>query len=329
MKHTKFIYFFLLLTVGLIQCPLSGQQAFPEELKNREPESLEEVKLLERHVQAIIEKVSPATVSVGGGGSGVVINEEGYILTVAHVNQRAGRRVRITFADGSGAWGETLGNNHTLDAGLIKITSEGEFPYVEMAEASDQDPGEWCMAIGYPVSFGKGKQPASRLGRILSRDSGKLVSDCVIMGGDSGGPLFDLDGKVIGINSRVNGSLNSNIHVPVSVFKKDWDKMVDGEELRPRRRGGRPNRDPNRGYLGIRGPTDASPAKIETIVDGSAAAKAGLQVGDVISEIDGKAVDSFADIGKALSGKKVDESISVTIQRGEEAINYNIKLGRQ
>lgn len=327
MKHTPFIYFLLLLTFGLIQCPLSGQQAFPEELKNREPQSLEEVKLLERQVQSVIEKVSPATVSINGEGSGVVINEEGIILTVAHVNRRVGRRVQITFADGSNAWGETLGNNFNLDAGLIKITSDGEFPFVEMAESSDHEPGEWCMAVGFPVSFDKGLQPAARLGRILSCESGKLVSDCVIMGGDSGGPLFDLDGNVIGINSRVNGSLNSNIHVPVSIFKRDWDKMMDGKDIRNYQRGNR--RDPNRGYLGIRGPTDASPAKIETVIDGSAAAEAGLQVEDIITEIDGKAIESFADIGKALSGKKVGDTISISVERGEEVLNYKIKLGRQ
>ena len=123
------------LAIFFLSSPACSQEAFPEDLKTREPKSIEEVKLLEQHVQALIDKVSPATVSVGGGGTGVVINDEGLIMTVAHVNQSAGRRIRITFPDGKRAWAKTLGNYHPLDAGLIQITSEGEFPFAEMGDA--------------------------------------------------------------------------------------------------------------------------------------------------------------------------------------------------
>lgn len=328
MKQTKLIYFLLLFSLGLFHCPLLGQQDFPEELKTREPETLKEVKLLEQRVQTILEKVKPATVSVGGG-SGVVISEDGLILTVAHVNQVAGRDVRITFPDGTRVTGKTLGNHHRLDAGLVKISSEGEYPFIDMAETSDRKQGEWCLAVGFPVSFSKGQEPACRLGRVLRSGSDELVSDCVIMGGDSGGPLFNLDGEVIGISSRVNGSLNANIHVPINVYKNNWEKMVAGEDIRQSRRGRRPNRESNRGYLGIRGATDASPAAIEVVIEGSAAEEAGLKVGDVITKIDDKSIDSFADIGESLSGKKVGESISVTVERDGEETEYTIELGKQ
>jgi serine protease Do len=298
-----------------------AQEAFPEELKTREPKNIEEVKLLEQHVQELLKKIRPATVSVSGG-SGVVINEEGYILTVAHVNRNAGRRVRITFPDGKQAWGETLGNHHPLDAGLIKIVSDGDFPYVEMADSSETKIGEWCLAVGFPVSFSRGKEPASRLGRVLTNRSGVMVSDCMIMGGDSGGPLFDLNGKVIGISSRVSGSLNSNMHVPVNVYKQYWDRMDSGDDIRS-------ERDPNRGYLGIRGPTNQTPPEIDEIVSGSAAGKAGLKVGDVVVEINDKKVESFRQVGEALSGKRAGDSITMMIRREGELIKLTIELGRR
>ncbi len=331
MKQFPSAYFSIIFVASLVCAPLVGQQTFPEELKTRAPETIDEVKLLEQHVQKILQKVSPATVSVSGG-SGVVINDEGYILTVAHVNQRAGRRVRITFPDGTRAWGETLGNNFELDAGLIKITSEGEFPFVEMADSSACKPGQWCLAIGFPVSFARGEQPATRLGRILSNRAQTITSDCTIMGGDSGGPLFDLDGKVIGISSRVAGSLNSNVHVPVDVFKNDWKKMVNGEDIRSNRSrtGRRPrNDDPNRGYLGIRGSTNDSPATVDEVVEDSAAAKAGLKVGDVIVELNEKKVDSFAAIGDTLSGMKAGDSITVMVRRNDALTKYTIQLGKR
>lgn len=330
MKQFSSTPFWVLILIGLISTPLLGQQSFPDELKTRAPENIEEVKLLEQHVQKILKEVSPATVSVSGG-SGVVINDEGLILTVAHVNQRAGRRVRITFPDGTRAWGETLGNNHQVDAGLIKITSEGDFPFVEMADSSACEPGQWCMAVGFPVSFSRGEEPAIRLGRILSNRSTTIVSDCTIMGGDSGGPLFDLDGKVIGISSRVTGSLNSNVHVPVNIYKRDWDKMLAGEDFRTdrSRSGRRPRNNPNRGYLGIRGNTNDSPATIDEVVAGSAAEKAGLKVGDIIVELNDNKVDNFGAIGDTLSKMEVGDSVSLMIRRDDALTKYTIQLGKR
>ena len=201
---------------------------FPEELRTRAPKNLAEVKLLEQRVQELAEKVRPATISMFGG-TGVVVGKEGYILSAGHVVIEPGRQIRIRFPDGTRATAVTLGADDRYDSGMAKITSKGDFPYLEMGKSSDLELGEWCLAVGFPVSFSRSDKPPVRLGRILSNRSRTIVSDCTIMGGDSGGPLFDLDGKVIGINSRVSGSLNQNVHVPVDVFTRDWDSLTKKE----------------------------------------------------------------------------------------------------
>ncbi|MEM7453125.1 MAG: trypsin-like peptidase domain-containing protein [Planctomycetota bacterium] len=291
---------------------------FPEALKTRAPESIEEIKLLEEHVQQLIEKIRPATVSVSGG-SGVVISEDGLILTVAHVNQRAGRRVRVTFPDGRRASAITLGNNHGVDAGMIQITDEGEWPYVETGVSEDLERGQWCLAIGFPVSYSRGNEPPVRLGRVLSSSSRTVVTDCTIMGGDSGGPLFDLDGRVIGISSRVSGSLNQNIHVPVDIYTGNKERFLEGEDWGNNRR--------NRALLGVRADQEASEALISEVTPGGAADEAGIEAGDVIVEFDGKPVETFEDLRDLVGDKEPDDEVKIVLKRGEETIELEVKLG--
>src|SRR5262249_57320766 len=129
----------------------------------------------------------------------------GLIVTVAHVGQKAGRALTITFADGKRVKGKTLGNFRNADAGMAQITDKGEWPHAEVARAGSLKPGQWCLAMGYPVSFAKGQRPPVRIGRVLRHSATSVASDCPLMGGDSGGPLFDLEGRGIGLNSRVRG----------------------------------------------------------------------------------------------------------------------------
>lgn len=206
-------------------------------------ESEFDIQGLESQVQGVLENIRRCTVSFGGG-SGVVINDEGLILTCAHVNRSANRRIRIRFPDGRVVSGKTLGNFHAGDAGLVQITEDGDFPFAEMAKSGDVEIGDWCIAVGYPVSF-RGGQPPVRIGRVLSRSAQSIRTDVPIMGGDSGGPLFDLQGRVIGINSRVSGSMTGNIHVATDLFSTNWDRLMEGEDWGQRRgRGGNPQQRP-------------------------------------------------------------------------------------
>ena len=299
---------------------------FPEDLKTRAPKTLAEVKLLEQRVQELVEKVRPATISIFGG-TGVVVGEEGYILSAGHVVVQPGRRVRIRFPDGRRATAVTLGVDERYDSGMAKIVSDDDFPYLEMGKSSDLKQGEWCLAVGFPVSFSRSDEAPVRLGRILSNRSRSIVSDCTIMGGDSGGPLFDLQGKVIGINSRVSGSLNHNMHVPIDVFTRDWDSLTKSEV---RNKAGQLKPSPeDRGYLGIRWSRGGTTPVIGRVFSDTAADKAGMQAGDLILEIAGKRTNEIKDVTEKLSNLSAGDDVSLKIRRDDEELKFKVTLGKR
>src|SRR5207245_204744 len=90
-----------------------------------------------------------------------------------------------------------------------------------------------CMAIGHPGGYQKGRNPVVRLGRIQTNSKTFVQTDCVLVGGDSGGPLFDMHGKVIGIHSRIGNLITANIHVPVDTYRETWDRLAKGDEWGP------------------------------------------------------------------------------------------------
>lgn len=303
-------------TLDVDQPAIHTAPLLPDGLQTRAPETLESVRLLEQHVQGLLEKIRPATVALSGG-SGVVVSQDGYILTCAHVNQRPGRTVMVTFPDGRRVQAITLGNNHGVDAGLVKITESGEYPFVPMGSSADAQPGQWCLAVGYPVSFTRGQQPAVRLGRVSVNKPRMIVSDCTIMGGDSGGPLFDLYGNVIGINSRVNNSLEMNIHVPVDVYRESWDRFVAKQDW---------SDEDSRTYLGITRDDKVANVRVALIKPGSPAERAGIQVGDIITEFDNQPLASFDDLLGHMGRHKPKDKIRLTVLRGKEEIQFSIEL---
>ena len=300
---------------------------FSEELKTSAPSSLAEVKLLEDHVQQLIEKIRPATVSIFGG-SGVVIGEEGYILSAAHVLGDPGRRTRIRFPSGKRAIAVTLGSNERYDSGLAKIIRGEDFPYLEMGDSAELEQGEWCLAVGFPVSFSRSEKPPVRLGRVLVNRNRNIMTDCPLMGGDSGGPLFNLDGQVVGINSRVSGrSLNGNVHVPVDIFKRDWESLKKSEVYD---KSGKLKPSPaKRGYLGIHAARRNETAVIGRVIDGSAADKAGMKPGDTILEVAGNKTKTFRDVVSHLSKTLVGDKLTFKIRRDKQVLELEATLGKR
>ena len=144
--------------------------AAAESVDSSSPTSLAGLKALERKVQAVAKKVTPCVVGVSGG-SGVIVSEEGLVLTVAHVGEREGRRVTVTLPDGRRVRGRTLGNDFGVDAGMVQLDGEGPWPHAEMGTSDDLERGQWCVALGYPVSFERGKAPVVRLGRICETEA--------------------------------------------------------------------------------------------------------------------------------------------------------------
>ena len=160
---------------------------------------------------------------------------------------------------------------------MVQITEEGSYPFVELGESGSLKRNQWCVALGHPGGFDPNRTPPIRLGRVL-RVGGFVVTDCAVVGGDSGGPLFDAEGRVIGIHSNIGATLSENRHVPVDVYRDQWESMKKGERS-GKRFAGRQGRDnPNRPMLGV---VLGEPGKdggvfLQDVIDGSPAAKAGL-----------------------------------------------------
>ena len=162
------------------------------------PKDLAGLKAMETQIKAVVAKVVPAVVGIRIGsasGSGVIVSEDGIVMTAGHVVGKPGQPVVFIFADGKTAKGTTLGMFAAADAGLMKITDPGKWPFVALGQSDSIKPGMWCVAIGHPLGYQPGRPPVVRVGRVLQKNDDLIQTDCPLVGGDSGGPLLDLDGK--------------------------------------------------------------------------------------------------------------------------------------
>ena len=296
------------------------------------PKSAEDLAKVEDRVAKVVERCKPATVCVqsgGGSGSGVIISEDGYVLTAGHVAVEPGRPVTFIFPDGKKARGKSLGINVGIDAGLMKITDKGKWPHVEIGEMTNVKPGAWVVAMGHPGGFDMERSVVARLGRVYRVRSSVLQTDCTIIGGDSGGPLFDLDGKVIGIHSRISNSLRQNFHVPISIYSDNWDKLAAGEMWNrlPTRNNLRPG-GPYIGVQGESGPEEGKGAALSRVYANSPAAEAGLRMGDIVIQLDRLLVASYGDLAEIVGNLEPGDRVPVVIMRRSERIELQIVIGK-
>jgi hypothetical protein len=223
-----------LLCAGLLAAdqPKDKPLAVPPAVLKPNPQGPDDLRAIEKQVQAVVAKVMPAVVGVRigpGQGSGVIISADGYVLTAGHVSGKPGRELHVVLQDGRSFKAKALGRNGSIDSGLLKITDKGTWPHVEMGKSDDVQRGQWVIAIGHPGGFRKNRPPVVRLGRVLQAGRMFLRTDCSLVGGDSGGPLFDMSGRVIGIHSRIGGTMTTNIDVPIDTYRLTWDRLARGE----------------------------------------------------------------------------------------------------
>lgn len=273
----------------------------------------------------VLDRAKAATVGVesNGSGSGVIISKDGYVLTAAHVSGEPGAELFIVLPDGRRVKAKSLGNKTFADAGLIKILEEGEYPVAEMAEAGESMPGDWCFSLGHPGGFDEDRGVVLRVGRIIRRRTNTIQSDCKLLGGDSGGPLFDMQGKVIGIHSRIGQGEDENFHVTVRAFHRDWEKMVAGEFLRTPA----PTFVRMGGFLGVQSAQNSRGVTISRVERRSPAYVAGLKAGDIVTHIDGEKVESRQFFRSTIAGKTPDEKLKFTLLRRGKEIEIEVKLG--
>jgi serine protease Do len=298
-------------------------------LAARAPTDVAQLRLIQDQLKRVLEKALPATTSVEIGraaGSGVIVSADGLVLTAAHVIGRPGRRAWVELPDGRRLRGTTLGADHNADAGMVKLDNPpDDLPFTPVAEGPPLEPGEWVVTTGQPGGLVEGRAPPVRLGRVLFRDDELLCTDCKLVGGDSGGPLFNMRGEVVGIHSSIGPMLTHNFHVPITAFRRDWQRLLAGELW-----GGRFDDEPDRemATLGVRGDLAAAQCLITVVNENMPAAKAGVKVGDVVTAIDANEVSTFAELKAYLARRRPGERITLRIKRGDESLALRIQLAR-
>jgi serine protease Do len=195
------------------------------------------------------------------------------------------------------------------------------WPYLKMGNSAEVKDGQWCIVTGHPGGYQPGRKPVVRFGRVLSSDDDLIVSDCTLVGGDSGGPLLDMHGDVIGIHSRIGGELTANMHVPVNLYRDSWDRLASSEMW-----GEVPRGSP---YIGVQGDPDAKNAKIAFVEPGQPGDRAGIQAGDVIIKFGDEAVEDFSALAALVSDHEPGDHVKVEVKRGEEVLELEIVIGRR
>ncbi|RYE55068.1 MAG: serine protease [Sphingobacteriales bacterium] len=157
--------------------------------------------------------------------SGVVVDEDGHILSSAH-SMMPGQLYQVTFPDGKITIAKGLGRILTYDAGLLKIVGKGDWPVSRMSTINKVIINQPCIGISYIGSLGQSK-PNVRFGYVTEpiAKNAAFVSTCLMEPGDSGGPVFDLAGNVIGIHSRIEMGADKNFEVPTAIYKKYWQAL--------------------------------------------------------------------------------------------------------
>jgi serine protease Do len=286
------------------------------------PASVAELKVIQDRVKEVLKKVVPATVGIrigGAAGSGVIIDAEGHVLTAGHVSGAPNRDCVLILPDGRQVKGKTLGRNPGIDSGLIQITAKGPWKFVEMGDSGNLKRGQWCLAVGHPGGFKKGRTPVVRLGRVLLSTKGLIQTDCTLVGGDSGGPLFDMDGKVIGIHSRIGPSITANIHVPVNTYRETWARLVKSETVG--------DSAPSPAFIGVRFARDSDSLEVIEVYPDTPARKAGVKAGDVIVSVGGQKVADRDALAAFMRKKKPGDEISLEVRRDGKPQTFQLTLG--
>ncbi|MDB6079840.1 MAG: hypothetical protein JWO82_3587 [Akkermansiaceae bacterium] len=324
MKHLRIFHGVLAVAgIGLFFHPLAAQDPV---------RTLDDVRKLEAKLTAVVDKALPATVALisvetGSSGSGVITNADGLILTAAHVVE-GNEQVEVVFPNGKQTKAKVLGANLSKDIALAQIIEPGPWPFVEMGQSKPLKAGDWVVAMGHSAGYDPARTPPVRFGRVVSDGPGNfLTTDCSLIGGDSGGPLFGIDGKVVAVNSSIGESIKNNNHAGVDGFREDWDRLMKSEvwgELQMN-----PLANQERPVMGIR-VSEASVAgggiAVASVTPGTPAARAGIRSGDVIQSINGAKVRAgryfFLQIAKYRAG----DTIKVSLLRDSKPVEVEVKL---
>lgn len=295
------------------------------------PEDRKDLEAIQSALTKALPKARAATVCIEvgeGSGSGVIVSPDGLILTAAHVSGGVKKKVTVIMEDGTKHKAETLGLVSDTDAAMIQITDKGTYPCIDIDRSESTRLGDWVFAIGHSGGFDKNRGSVVRIGRLVRIANSTFQSDCMLIGGDSGGPLFDLTGKLVGIHSRVGQQLQVNMHVPMTEFVKNWDAMLKGEFLGEGPFAKKPVK--GTGFLGLA--TEARPGgglRVTKVGNKTPAQEAGFKEGDILMKLNGTDLtkrEQFQDLLKELCA---GDEITLDIERAGKPKTITLNLGER
>ncbi|WP_132254213.1 Do family serine endopeptidase [Methylobacterium segetis] len=268
----------------------------------------------------------------GAVGSGFIISADGYVVTNNHVVDNA-KTVQVVLDDNRTLDAKVIGKDSKTDLALLKIKDEGSYPYVQFGKAAPRV-GDWVVAIGNP--FGLGGTVTAGIVSARGRDIGAgpyddfLQIDAPINKGNSGGPTFNVNGEVVGVNTAIaspsGGSVGLAFAIPAETVQAVVEQLrTDGKVAR--------------GYLGVQvqpvtkdiadglGLDKPKGALVDHAENGTPAAKAGLKSGDVIESVNGNAVNDAKELSRKIAGLKPGAKVEIAYLRGGKQDTATITLG--
>ena len=267
-------------------------------------------------------------------GSGFVISEDGYIVTNNHVVQNASD-IQVTFTNGLKLEAELVAFDSETDLALLKVNTIDKLPFLEFGNSDSAKVGSWVMAIGNPHGLGGSVTAGivSARGRMLGgRYDDFIQTDAAINRGNSGGPLFNLEGEVIGVNSMIlspsGGSIGLGFAIPSNLAKNIIDQLKDTGEIQ-------------RAWLGVRiqevtdeiaqslGLDKTYGALVQGLTPDSPALKDGIEEGDIIISFNGEEVESMQTLPKLVAEASIGQNTQVVVWRNESKITLYVNLGKQ
>lgn len=284
----------------------------------------------------------PQTREAQSLGSGFIISADGYVVTNNHVINPPDSRAKlesitITLPDGTEYEADLVGADAASDLAVLKIRSNQTFPFVRFGDSSAARVGDWVVAIGNP--FGLGGTVTSGIVSAVYRNTGQggaydryLQTDASINRGNSGGPLFDMRGNVIGINNAIfspsGGSVGIGFAIPAEIAAPIVEQLRAGREI-------------ERGYLGVRlAPIDEDFAAslglpkrrgelVQTVEDSTPAGRAGIKAGDILTKVNGKDVTADQTVSFLVANLQPGAKVPVEVLREGQRINLTVTLGKR
>jgi putative serine protease PepD len=262
-------------------------------------------------------------------GTGFVIDEDGHVLTAAHVVDGASS-ITLTFKDGTTRTAKLLGKDDATDVAVLEVDPSGlDLQPLALGSSASLEVGDQLAAIGDPFGYERSLSTGivSGLDRTIEAPNGFTVAhaiqtDAALNPGNSGGPVLDADGKVVGIADQIatNGSSESNtgvgFAVPIDLVKAELDQLIAGESV-------------SHAYLGVSTTDATGGALVAEVGSGSPAAEAGLRSGDVVTAVDSTEIHDGNDLVAATAAHKPGDELTVEFRRGSETHEASVTLGTQ